>query len=111
VGGDLGETVLDFVHDKSPLGFLVALDDVLDDVSALGVLEGSRNENLTHESSTTCPPSPFYGFKLYRSTLTDSEFRREHLWRLSDRCNDRIEKSIKHVVIAYSKKKIKDPDF
>lgn len=61
VGGDLGETVLDFVHHKPPLGFLEALDDVLDDVSALGVLEGgSRNgNNLTHESSTTCPPSPF----------------------------------------------------
>lgn len=40
VSGDLGETVLDFVNHKAPLMFLEAFDDVLNDVSALGVLEG-----------------------------------------------------------------------
>ena len=59
VGGDFGETVLDLIDYKAPLRFLEAFDNVLNDVSALGVLEGSRNGNLTQESSTTCPASPF----------------------------------------------------
>lgn len=52
MGGYLGETVLYFINYESPLGLLEALDDVLDDVSALGVL-GRQRRVILH---TRAPP-------------------------------------------------------
>ena len=52
MSGHLGETVLDLGNYEAPLGLLEALDDVLDDVSALGVLGESGRGILR----TRAPP-------------------------------------------------------